>query len=158
MKKQLVIAGTAVAIAAGGCGSTAATHTATNAGGATSPTTTALKPSVRVGPTRVVERYFADIGARDGQAVCDISTSKLRAALIAAAVTAGLPHATCAQAVKAGEQSLAEDALVPLRHAKAHVLSESGNTARVQRVGGTDVLTVVRVGSSWLVSAIARPK
>jgi hypothetical protein len=157
-KRVVTVLAGALAIGVAGCGSAASVHTGTSTTRAPAPTTSAPAPKGQVGPSRVVEQYFADIGTRNGQAVCDISTSKLRAALIAAAVSAGLPHSTCAQAVKAGEQSLGEDTLGPLRHATVHVLSESGTTARVQRVGGTDVLTMIRVRSSWLVDGIARPK
>lgn len=105
------------------------------------------------GPAAAAERHFAALGARNGQTVCDATTTTWHKELMSRIYVID-PSAlsSCAKAVEISEQSLGTDALAPLLHAKVKVLSQTSNSAVVQRVGGTDRLTLQRAGGLWLIT------
>jgi hypothetical protein len=109
---------------------------------ASSPT-----PATTGGPASVAEAYFHALGKREARKFCALLTAQRRRGIMQS--VPGAPK-SCEEA----EPRLLLHAafLHSLATARVKVLSQSGNKATVQRVGGTVKLTLIRSGPTWLVS------
>jgi hypothetical protein len=111
---------------------------------ASSPT-----PATTGGPASVAEAYFHALGKREAGKVCALLTTQKRNQMMIRSLGA---VSSCEEAESRFEQRFRAAFLNSLATARAKVLSQSGNKATVQRVGGTVKLTLIRSGPTWLVS------